>query len=718
MLPAPASALSRAGSVVSVILAAALLTLAFWSPLWMGGGLVGSDIYAYYFPQKAYFADSLRAGTLPLWNNQVGFGYPQLAESQTGVFYPLHWLLYTWLPLNTAYSASMIVHYVLAFIFAGMYARRIGLTRLGAALAGLVYTYGWFPPRVCLEWAITGGTWLPLALWCAESFLNSRFWRYPLLLTSVLGLQMLAGHFALAFITQLTLALYIPLRLWPFSTELPAETIANRRTLFVCSGIAICGAFLVAAVQLLPTWELKQQSQRREVTTEHDPGYGYIPPKYLTQVFVPWLWYADESTFNESLIPGGSRTNRVEAHLYFGIAPFLLAIWGAWDTCRGRIRCLQVWMILGLFSLIYSTGCLLPITKYLPGFSFFEGPGRFGIVTTLAAGLLAGSGLTQLDQSIPAAFRWFCAYILTPLAGRIGAGGAGFARFVVVSGIFGVTILDLHGVSRQVTYAFLVSDPPTNRLPSSPLREFFSRQQQPSRIFSAAKNLPSLLGVATIPIYLGLGPEQYFDPQLALPQPLPFATSPTDEQLDWFHRHGVTHFLSFGSADENQWQGPLVWEGADPFLNQALGRSLDSRFFVYELDGSRQRVSWLGEANPAQTATITEYHANQVTISADSPAGGTLLLTDLAYPGWHATLDGLPVAPNVSERIWRTCEIPPGKHTLIWTYRPTSLYLAVKISLFSVLFLLFVGHVRYWHPQLADRIKGKIVGSSQSTPAG
>src|SRR5579872_5361179 len=84
----------RVLAIGSYALAAVLLTIVFWRPLWTGGGLVGSDIYAYYLPQKAFFADSLRAGVLPVWNNLVGHGYPLVAESQTGVFYPLHWAFY------------------------------------------------------------------------------------------------------------------------------------------------------------------------------------------------------------------------------------------------------------------------------------------------------------------------------------------------------------------------------------------------------------------------------------------------------------------------------------------------------------------------------------------------------------------------------------------------------------------------------------------------
>src|SRR6267154_1090438 len=126
---------SRLRAILAGVLAALLLSVVVWFPLWTGGGLVGSDIYAYYLPQKEYFADRLRAGELPLWNNLIGHGYPQVAESQTGVFYPPQWLLYPPLELNTAFSASIIGHYVLAYVFTFMYARRIGLTLLGAGLA-------------------------------------------------------------------------------------------------------------------------------------------------------------------------------------------------------------------------------------------------------------------------------------------------------------------------------------------------------------------------------------------------------------------------------------------------------------------------------------------------------------------------------------------------------------------------------------------------------
>ncbi len=669
------------------LLAAVLLSILFWHPLWTGGGLVGSDIYAYYFPQKAYFVECLRAGELPLWNNRVGNGYPQLAESQTGVFYPPHLILYPFLGLNTAYSASVIVHYVLAFAFTALYARRIGLAGGGALLAALVYTYAWFPPRVCNEWAIVGGAWLPLALWCAEAFLQTRFWRYAFLLAATLAVQMLAGHFMLAFITQLVLAGYVPLRLWLAPGDLPAVTQSSPARMCLGPALAVIAAFPLAAAQLLPTWELKQLSQRATVAGEHDPAIGSIPLVYFSQIVVPWVWYPDESSFQDAVAPGTPRTNRVEAHLYFGMLPLLLMVWGICRRQPNGDRRLRVWMILGMAGVALAGGWLVPLTKHLPGFSFFEGTGRYGVITTLGAGLLAGSGFDGVVDFLTRK----CSLRRRP---RIAAGmlSAGFATTV-----FAGTTADLYIVSRLVTYAVLVKDPPSNHIAESPLRGELQKFPQPVRILSEGKNLPSLLGVATVPTYLGLSPAQYSDPEFTLPGNWPYRTRPSREQLDWFHRAGVTHYLSFAPIDRRAWAARLVWEGADPFLNSALARQAGERLYLYELDGSRGRTAFV-DADPGSSAGISEYRANQVAIIADSTAGGRLVLTDLAYPGWSVAVDGKGARPLVVEGMYRGVELPGGKHAVTWMFRPATLYWGAGISLFTAVTLLTIAHIRFWHP--------------------
>lgn len=669
-----------------VFIVAVALTMLFWWPLWSGGGLIGGDIYAYFLPQKAFYAERLKAGEFPLWNNRVGNGYPLVAESQTGAFYPLHAPLYRLLELNTAYNASLILHYVLGFLFTWLYARRWGLGVAPAALTALVYVYGWFPPRVSLEWSMIGGTWLPAALWLVEGFLQTRRWRYPIWLTVVLAVQMLAGHFTLAFVTQLTLACYVPLRLWMANSDLPSDTQRSRNRLGIAVAVALLAAFGLAGMQLLPTWELKQRSQRLDVSQEHDPGYGHIPLRYWTQIFVPWKWYPEEESgeaerrLQQLLGPGDSRTNRVEAHLYFGLVPLVLALGSLIAARKALQRRDLVWVVLGGASFIYTSGWLIGITRHLPGFSFFEGPARFGIVTTLAAALLAGAGMQALmDRRSPMLRR----------------------AFVVV--LFLATTADLWIVSRLVTSAWLVDYPPIKFLSRSVLRDIFTREPQPPRLFTKAKNLPSVLGTGTLPIYLGLGPAPYFDPKLTIPEPLPFDVPPTPEQLQWLRRAGITHLLSEHPLASRDWPVKLLWQGPDRFYNPANAR--DEEIFLYSLSGSRGRVAWQ-DPQPGGSARIVDYRANRVDIAAHTETGGTLLLTDLAYPGWEVTVDGVSAIPLTIEGMYRGVQLSAGKHAVVWTYRPASLYWGLGISAATGAILLILGHLRYWHPHLFRRAAG------------
>ncbi|MEZ6066449.1 MAG: hypothetical protein R3B90_12245 [Planctomycetaceae bacterium] len=204
---------SRSSFLLAGLLAG-LLTVLFWPKLWQGAGIIGGDTYTYFFPQKAFYADALRAGEFPLWNNLVGHGFPLLGESQTAALYPPNLLLSRLFDLNTAYVISHLAHYWLAWMGCWLLGRRLDLNGWGAAFAATVYTYSWFPPRLALELAIIGGAWLPLALWAVESTFQTGRHRYLAALAAIFGMDLLAGHYNLAFITSLATGSYVVGRWW------------------------------------------------------------------------------------------------------------------------------------------------------------------------------------------------------------------------------------------------------------------------------------------------------------------------------------------------------------------------------------------------------------------------------------------------------------------------------------------------------------------------
>ncbi|MEW4527880.1 YfhO family protein [Maioricimonas sp. JC845] len=646
------------------------LTWIFWSQLWLGGGLIGGDLYPYYFPQKTFYADQLGEGHVPLWNPLVGHGYPALAESQTGVFYPPHLLLYRLLDVNAAYNAVQLLHYVIAFVGCWMLARQQGLRMPGAALAALVYVYGWFPSRICLEWAVLTGAWLPWLIWLAERWLRSGGIGNGVALSLLLGVALLAGHFHLVFIASLLLVCYALLRFVLARSQEAGDRPGWRK--YVLLGTFIALGYGVGAVQLVPTWELTRDSQRADSvpSEEYDPAYGHIPPAALSQVVAPWLWYVpnlfpgyaiQQSTF----LTYPAATNDVEAHLYFGLLPALIVLFGLVAPLWGGRRLppqLVGWALFGLLAAIYATGWLLPITRYLPGFGFFRGPGRYGIVTTLAAGLIAG---------------W-----VVDGAWRRGVGLDWRKLGVIV--LFVVTTADLWLVSRLATYATIVPEPPIDFRRQSDLARVLSHEPGHPRVYAPAPNMLTLTGTAAVPVYLGLGPSAYFG------GPLTFSAEDREAgplaELDRLRRMGVTHLLMLEPVDASQPGLEPIWIGFDALLSRALGR-YDEPFYLYRIENAPGRVS-LQSDGPAGQTEIVGYEPSQVVIEASSEEGGTLVLRDLMAPGWHVSVDGESAEAVLVDEVFRGVELPAGTHRVEWRYEPASFRYGLLLTELSVLLLI------------------------------
>ena len=70
---------------------------------------------------------------------------------------------------------------------------------------------------------------------------------------------------------------------------------------------------------------------------------------------------------------------------------------------------------------------------------------------------------------------------------------------------------------------------------------------------------------------------------------------------------------------------------------------------------------------------IVSYKRNCVIIEADTDKPGVLVLHDLYYPGWDATLDDQPVPILKTNLLFRGVELPRGRHTIAFRFNPLSL---------------------------------------------
>jgi hypothetical protein len=63
-------------------------------------------------------------------------------------------------------------------------------------------------------------------------------------------------------------------------------------------------------------------------------------------------------------------------------------------------------------------------------------------------------------------------------------------------------------------------------------------------------------------------------------------------------------------------------------------------------------------------ATVTEYGSTALTVQADAPQAGYLILSELWYPGWTATVDGGAATIEQAAGALRAIPVPAGRSTV------------------------------------------------------
>jgi hypothetical protein len=78
-------------------------------------------------------------------------------------------------------------------------------------------------------------------------------------------------------------------------------------------------------------------------------------------------------------------------------------------------------------------------------------------------------------------------------------------------------------------------------------------------------------------------------------------------------------------------------------------------------------------AGPVNTSvTIASYSNNKVGLDVSADRDGLLVLHDLYYPGWEATVDGVRVPVVKANILFRGVEVPAGSHIVEFMFRPFS----------------------------------------------
>jgi uncharacterized membrane protein YfhO len=78
-------------------------------------------------------------------------------------------------------------------------------------------------------------------------------------------------------------------------------------------------------------------------------------------------------------------------------------------------------------------------------------------------------------------------------------------------------------------------------------------------------------------------------------------------------------------------------------------------------------------------ATIEFWSPNRIVVQSNGSAG-ELILSEVAYPGWQASLDGNARPVKTAEGLLRAVDVPAGAHRVEFVFRPWRVYLGWGLS--------------------------------------
>ncbi len=361
------------------------------------------DGVAQFYPWRNYLYRNLRRGDVPLWNRHELLGTPFLGNSQSAVFYPVHWLL---APLGTLAAMGLSAWLHLVWAGLGMYVllRRLGCSAGAGLFAGATFELSqWFVAWLQLPSVPMTASWIP---WLLAAVL--RLWGRPdfgaVVRVGVCGgMMVLAGHLQIAVYGLIAAALAVGhLAFWQRGS-------VPRGLACSVAGLAMAG--MLAAVQFLPTYEMGKLSHRAASPTEEAyPFYVRLamPGAQAGLISDPY--------FNGNPAYGSALASHPEEGAYSGEQPlpeyasFLgwvgLAL-AAYALVRFRVGGHVVGLFGGLAAFAWLIALGTPLNRLLyfgvPGWSATGSPARILCLSAVAIAVLAGFGWQRLNEDQKAA---------------------------------------------------------------------------------------------------------------------------------------------------------------------------------------------------------------------------------------------------------------------------------------------------------------------------
>jgi hypothetical protein len=633
--------------------------------LFLPGYVIPWDLRGLHLPYTQLYAEALSRGEFPLWDPYTYCGRPLYATLQAGVFYPTNFLA-AWLGsalgrerIDYLLEWSVVLHVALAGIFTFLLASALGLRRPAALCAATIFELsGFFAAHAEHLGTVIAASWMPLAWYAIVLWRARPGWRPPLLLAAAFALTILSGHTPIAaFVMGFSLLFAI---LLSGSWRLP----------LVAAGAAAF-AIPLSAVELLPAWQLTNLSIAK---FRLDYLKGGVPP----QVFVSLLLPNHYHTFDPPHYNGPGDLSYL--YIYCGLIGLAMAVAGIVLSRRHRLN--RVFAILLACSAVAVLGDMTRPTHAL--YSLLPNRILIGLHPETAAAMLTLSlamlAALAIDQLLPQRLAWLAAALIA-------------AELILVSS------------GRPMNAMPFAQDPAWTAAVQS-LRTLTGTSRPPSRIDAIHDSFDWAMTAPITRVYTASGadimaPERVMQARLAFCHGERWGSyyEVTNLHSPVLGMMNIAYLLSRERLANPE---PLVEAAALPGRFVYENRSVLPRFYLVSRvrrAGSMAEAASLvrspefhpaeeaiveGEipplAGPPGTVQLVRYGLRDVELQIEAPSAQFLVTSETHYPGWRASVDGLPQPLYYTNVAFRGLVVPGGKHSVRMSFEPGILRSAAAIS--------------------------------------
>lgn len=724
----------------------------------------GTPILQFYPWQKFAF-DAIRAGSFPLWNPLLGNGAPLLANYQSAVLYPPNWVQLV-IPTEYAMGWLGLAHLIWAGLGMIRYLTGIGVDRASQGIGAVAFALsGYLLSRFGFLSITYTVAWLPWLMWAADRLMQpasrpTRTLRLIAALALVMAMQLLAGHAQTTFYSVVLTTSY---GIWRWMAS-PSRRVGLKRLLSVMSGLAL-GAGM-ASMQILPTFELMQNSQRASgVEREFGLQYSYWPFRFIT-LLVP-SFFGNPATGD---FEGAG--NYWEDATYVGLLTLILVChavlrWTKERQSRQISRPAPVapfFAATAIIAFVFALGKASPIFVWLfdhnvPGFSSFQAPTRWTILAEFALCVLAAVGIDGLRAT-----RWTiywtrlltaagAAIILMTLSVGLFAGDivhpnwvAGLTALGAATLLAGVWILIYPKIEGNSVWLAWWR---TAAIVIVALDLGFAHQGLTPTISGDYYRQPSALAKLVSTETRGYR-TFYFtadEDQIKLVESFSANDFRADDRPHWDTvRSALIPNMGMldGVASANNFEPlrPYRYEQAIQRINLATSHDVQLAL-LQKMNVSvvlaPSQLDWLepiGRVGPvyahrvpdpwplytladcdtaSQECVRLRASDGKVAVVSDQPirvqlsvaasAPSYLVASSTYYPGWKASVDGKTAAIVMVGEIFQAVPVPAGSHEVVLSYAPTSLLAGVIVSIASGLIT-----ASLWAIPVMQRTPAAVVG--------